>query len=158
MAKFAKIIHEKDENFLIRKFIRLLIKKIRNNRKRRFSIVLAGGKSPINLYKSLSKNKNIPWRKIDFFISDERFVKQDSKHSNINMIKKYLFKGAKITNQQIFKISTNQKIINKSVLDYEKKIKNYFLNKKVSFDLTLLGVGNDGHIASLFKNNIKKKI
>ena len=157
MAKFAKIIHEKDENFLIRKFIRLFISKIRNNRKRRFSLVLAGGESPIKLYKTLAKNKKISWQKIDFFISDERYVKEDSKHSNIKMCKKYLLSKIKITNKQIFKISTNQKIIKNDVLNYEKKIKNYFLNKKVNFDLTLLGLGSDGHIASLFKNNIKKK-
>ncbi len=157
MAKFGKIIHEKDENFLIRKFIRLFISKIRNSRKRRFSLVLTGGESPIKLYKSLAKNKKISWQKIDFFISDERYVKEDSKHSNIKMCKKYLLNKIKITNKQIFKIPTNQKIIKNNVLNYEKKIKNYFFNKKVNFDLTLLGLGNDGHIASLFENNVKKK-
>ena len=157
MAKFEKIIIENDENLLIKKFIRFFRRKIRNKGKKRFSFVLTGGKSPIKLYKKLSKNKNIPWRKIDFFIGDERFVNENSKNSNFKMCKKYLIDRIKISNKQIYKISTENKSLKEATLDYEKKIKKYFLNKKISFDLTLLGVGEDGHIASLFKKNIAIK-
>ena len=157
MAKFAKIIHQNNENFLIKKFLTLFRAKIKLKRKKRFSLVLAGGKSPIKLYKHLAKNKNINWRKIDFFIGDERYVKETSENSNIKMCKKYLLNKIKISDNQIYKISTDKKSINESVLDYEKKIKRYFFNKKITFDLILLGIGNDGHIASLFKNNINKK-
>ena len=157
MAKFAKIIHQKNENFLITKFIRLFREKINNKGKRRFSFVLTGGNSPIKLYKHLAKSRNINWEKIDFFIGDERYVKETSENSNIKMCKKYLLNKIKISDNQIYKISTNKKSIKESVLDYEKKIKKYFFNKKITFDLILLGIGNDGHIASLFKNNINKK-
>ena len=157
MAKFAKIIQENNENFLIKKFIRLFRRKIAAKGKSRFSFVLTGGKSPIKLYKRLAKNNKIPWGKIDFFIGDERYVKENSKHSNIKMCKKYLLDKIKISNSQIYKISTNKKSIKKNAQDYENKIKKYFLNKKVFFDLILLGIGDDGHIASLFKNNINKK-
>jgi len=157
MAKFAKIIQENNEIFLIKKFIRFFRAKIRKKGKKRFSFVLTGGDSPIKLYKHLSKSKNIPWNKIDFFIGDERYVDENSKNSNLKMCKKNLLNKIKISNNQIYKINTNNKVIRKSVSEYEKKIKKYFLKKKVVFDLILLGIGNDGHIASLFKNNIKKR-
>ena len=157
MAKFAKKIHENNEILLIKKFIRLFKYKLRDYKKRRFSFVLTGGDSPIKLYKYLARDKKINWRKIDFFIGDERFVKESSKNSNIGMCKKYLLNKIKISKNQIYSISTQKLTIIQSVVEYENKIKNYFSNKKVKFDLVVLGIGNDGHIASLFKNNIQKK-
>ena len=90
MAKFRKIVQENTENLLIKKFIRLFYKNLKkkligNNR---FSFALTGGKSPIKLYQHLARSKHIPWKKIDFFIGDERYVKENSKYSNIWMCKK----------------------------------------------------------------------
>ena len=78
MAKFAKIIQENNEIFLIKKFIRLFNTKVKNKKKGRFSLVLTGGQSPTRLYNQLAKNKNINWKKIDFFIGDERNVNENS--------------------------------------------------------------------------------
>ena len=142
------------ETYLI---INYNLPKIRKKKKGRFSFVLTGGESPIKLYQNLSKVKNINWKKVDFFIGDERYVKENSKNSNIKMCKKYLLNNIKVSNNQIYKISTDNISLRESALDYEKKIKKYFLNKKISFDVILLGVGDDGHIASLFKKNINKK-
>ena len=157
MTKFVKIIHKNKEYFLIKKFIGIFKRKISNKGKSRFSFVLTGGRSPIKLYKCLAKEKSIPWKKIDFFIGDERCVSENSKYSNINMCKKNFLNKIPILNKQIYRIDTNKKNPKKISVNYEKKIKRYFLRKKVSFDLVLLGIGNDGHIASLFKNNIEKK-
>ena len=157
MAKFAKIIRENNENILIKKFLTLFSRKIKKKEKTRFSFVLTGGKSPIKLYKNLAKNKNINWSKVDFFIGDERFVEEKSKNSNIKMCRKYLLNKINISNSQIYNISTNNKSAKKCAIDYEKKLKKYFFNKDIVFDLILLGLGQDGHIASLFKKNINRK-
>ena len=133
------------------------MEKIGNSGKNRFSFVLTGGKSPIKLYKHLAKSRNINWKKIDFFIGDERYVKETSNNSNIKMCNNYLLNKIKISNKQIYKISTNKRSIKENASLYEKRIKKYFLNKKIAFDLILLGIGNDGHIASLFNKNINKK-
>jgi len=159
MTKFSKIIRENNEKQLIRKFIATFRFKLnkKRNKSKRFTFVLTGGRSPIKLYKALSKAKRISWKNIDFFISDERYVKENSKDSNINLCKKYLLNKIKISSKQIFKIQTNNKSIKKDAKNYENKIKNYFLNKRIFFDIVLLGIGSDGHIASLFKNNINIK-
>ena len=156
MAKFTQKIAENSENYLIKKFINQFKRKIKNKGRERFSFVLTGGKSPIKLYKNLAKEKNILWKNIDFFFGDERCVNKNSKYSNINMCKKNLLKKIPIINSQIYEININNAKPQKIAVEYEKKIKKYFGGKKISFDLTLLGVGNDGHIASLFKNNINK--
>ena len=156
MAKFTKKIAENSENFLIKKFINQFKRKIKNKGRERFSFVLTGGKSPIKLYKNLAKEKNIPWRNIDFFFGDERCVNKNSKNSNIYMCKKNLLKKIPILNSQIYEINIKNTKLKNIAREYEKKIKKYFNGKKICFDLTLLGIGNDGHIASLFKNNINK--
>ena len=83
MAKFTKKIVENSENFLIKKFITQFKRKIKNKGTERFSFVLTGGNSPIKLYKNLAKEKNIPWKNIDFFFGDERCVNKNSKESNL---------------------------------------------------------------------------
>ena len=157
MAKFAKIIHKTNENHLIKKFIEHFKGQFFSRKKNRFSFVLTGGDSPINLYRKLANEKNIDWKKVDFFVSDERYVSQKSIYSNINICKKNLLDKINISKKQIYSVTTNHKSVIKDSKIYEKKITKYFKNKKAIFDLSLIGMGFDGHIAGLFKENIINK-
>ena len=155
MSKFKKTIRKKTEKQLIFEFITLfkenLKKKLVNNQ--RFSFVLTGGTSPKKLYQYLS-NAEINWNNIDLFLGDERYVKKNSKHSNFNLVKKQLINKIKIKKKNIFTINLRKKSAYLSALDYENKLKKYFKNKKYKFDFILFGMGKDGHIASIFPNNI----
>ena len=158
MTKFNKILRKKTEKQLIIEFISLFKSYIAKKEKlnQRFRFVLTGGSSPINLYKSLSKTK-INWQNIDLFWGDERYVSQRSNNSNFKLAKKYLINKININKKNIFAVDTRKNTVNTSAKDYEKRIKKYFKNQKISFDLILLGMGSDGHIASLFPNNINLK-
>jgi len=154
-----RIIKKKNEKSLIREFLRIFKREIdkKKKSKSRLSFVLTGGSSPVNLYKKLAKS-NIDWSNIDLFWGDERFVSNKSKNSNFKLANDLFIKKVKIKKQNLFYINTKRKDINQSSVEYQNKIKNYFKNKKIKFDICLLGMGNDGHVASIFPNtNILKK-
>ena len=148
-----KIINKKSEKSLIDQFITNLKKDYFRKKKqnKRFSFVLTGGNSPRKLYRELSKI-NINWNNIDFFWGDERYVSHVSKNSNYRLVVNEFLKKININKKNIYPIKT-QKSISKCSIDYSKKIKKYFRNKKIKFYFFLLGMGKDGHVASLFPNS-----
>ena len=148
MTKFRKILRKKTEKQLINDFI-TLFKQILD-KKKKINFVVVGGSSPINLYKSLSKIK-VNWNKVNFFWGDERYVSSNSKNSNYKLLRTHLLNKIKVKKTNIFNIKTNKQTLEQSANLYEKTIKKVFKNKKIFFDLTLLGMGQDGHIVSIFK-------
>ncbi len=154
-----KIINKKSEKSLIDQFISNLKKDFLRKKKqnKRFSFVLTGGKSPRKLYKKLSKI-DIDWNNIDLFWGDERYVSHQSKNSNYRLAFNEFIKKIKLDKKNIFPIKTN-KSISKASAEYSSTVTKYFKYKKISFDYCLLGMGNDGHIASLFpgSENLYKK-
>ena len=97
-----KIVNKKSEKSLIDQFIIDLKKDYLRKKKqnKRFSFVLTGGKSPIKLYRKLTKI-NIDWNYIDLFWGDERYVSHFSKNSNYKLVIDELIKKIKI-NKKIF--------------------------------------------------------
>jgi 6-phosphogluconolactonase len=118
----------------------------------KFSVALSGGTTPKRFYELLALaefTRNIPWKKIFLFWSDERFVTHTSPDSNYGMVKKSLLDKIDIPPKNIFPIPVSGDP-GQNAQQYETTIKRFFNNKPAAFDWLLLGTGSDGHTASLF--------
>lgn len=118
----------------------------------RFSLVLSGGSSPKKLYEllvSASHRNSIDWKKVFFFFGDERYVHLDHPDSNYLMAKHSLLTPLQIPDAQVFPVNTALSPAD-AAADYEATIRNYFQDGSCSFDLILLGLGDNSHTASLF--------
>ncbi|KAA5532724.1 6-phosphogluconolactonase [Taibaiella lutea] len=120
--------------------------------KNAFTLVLSGGQTPEELYKLLAAppfNEAVNWSKVFFFFGDERFVPPTDEESNYRMAAATLLTPLQIPPEQIFFIDTAV-AINKAAELYQQKLKSFFGNSEMSFDLILLGLGENLHVASLF--------
>jgi len=128
-----------------------------------FTVALAGGSTPKALYQLLASDKfrdKIDWSKVFFFFGDERHVPPDNAESNFRMADENLFEPLKISKKNIFRWIAEEKYAEIVADDYESWIWKFFTDKGLhteedgddepSFDLILLGMGADGHTASLF--------
>ncbi len=125
------------------------------------SVVLAGGNSPRALYSLLSQSAPaitpIPWRSVMLFWGDERCVPENHADSNYRMARETLIASADIPEQNIYPMPHVTSNHNAAALSYAKKLKVFFETHKQGvrnsfpvFDMIILGMGNDGHTASLF--------
>lgn len=121
----------------------------------RFSIALSGGSTPRELYGLLASEffrEQVDWRGVNFFFSDERCVPPDSPESNYLMAAETLLRPLEISDSNIFRWRGEEKP-EKAAADYEFEIKAFFRSDLPMFDLILLGMGGDGHTASLFPHS-----
>ncbi len=126
------------------------------NNKGRFTLALAGGQTPRLLYHLLATTYRavIPWRKVDIFWSDERFVPPEDPRSNYRMAKETLLDHIPIPADCVHPMPTLLPDIQEAAEAYEEMLLSHFAGQWPRFDLVLLGMGVDGHIASLFPRNI----
>lgn len=124
----------------------------------RINVLLSGGNTPKQLFQNLSKyyNNRIPWEKVHLYWGDERCVPNNHKESNYNMTKKNLIYFVDIPNENVHRIIGENKPELEAVR-YSAEIRNNVPLKAnwPVFDIVLLGIGTDGHTASIFPNNIK---
>ena len=125
--------------------------KINLNVKDRFQLCVCGGSTPKDIYNFLSE-KELNWEKVDVFLGDERCVNPNSEESNTLMINNSLLNnfGSKADFYNIFGDKKINEDISKQLLLSE--LKKRCEGNPPIFDFTLLGLGNDGHTASLFPN------
>ena len=118
---------------------------IKDRKEKALRIALSGGNSPKDVYKKLAGSETIDWSKIKLYQVDERYTPENSEDSNAGMIEGILVsKLPKIS--QFHKFDTS-KTVEEALKSYEKKLLKL---ERPLFDLVLLGLGPDGHTASLF--------
>jgi 6-phosphogluconolactonase len=124
----------------------------------RFTVALAGGSTPEAAYNLLTQSElagKVEWELCFFCWGDERFVPHDdSKQSNYAMADRSLLTRAPIPPDNIFPIPTDTPTVEEAAEDYAQTLRQFFGLSDYSappvFDLILLGLGDDGHTASLF--------
>jgi 6-phosphogluconolactonase len=119
----------------------------------RFTVALSGGSTPRGLYSLLAQDRALPWEKICFFWGDERHVPPDHPDSNYRMTYEALLSKVPVRPENIFRIPAEQEDAQAVAATYEQIIRDFFRlepGQFPRFDLILLGMGPDGHIASLF--------
>jgi len=123
----------------------------------RFTVALSGSSTPKALFRLLSsdiyKNK-VDWSSTLFFFGDERNVHPDADESNFRMANENLFTPLGISDEKIFRWRTELEDPSAAANDYEAKLRSTFDTKMPIFDLIFLGMGSDGHTASLFPHTM----
>lgn len=118
----------------------------------RFTIALAGGSTPQPLYAMLTREpyvSMIDWSKVYIFFGDERCVPPDDPQSNFAMVYNTLLERVPIPPQQTFRMA-GELAPTLAAERYEKAMRTVFGDELPRFDMMLLGMGEDGHTASLF--------
>ena len=122
-----------------------------------FSVALSGGSTPRSLYSLLANDSSfrieVPWHKTHFFWGDERHVPPDHPDSNYRMANEAMFSKVSVPSGNIHRIRAENPSAQQAAEEYEETLQTFFRLKAGEFprfDLVLLGMGPDGHIASLF--------
>ncbi len=149
--QISKSIEELSEHFA-----QLLIEKV-NNSKDCFYLALSGGSTPKRIFEYLTAHhyKSVDWQKVNFYWGDERCVPPTDHESNYKMAYNSLLNKLQIPASNIFRIK-GENDPQFEADNYSAEIINHLKieNNFPRFDLIMLGLGEDGHTASIFPNQI----
>src|SRR5262245_14010515 len=119
----------------------------------RFTVALSGGSTPKAMFQILAQKPfacALPWRSIYFFWGDERCVPPDHADSNFRMADETLLSKVPIPRENIFRIPAEDEDHHRAAANYSGTLQTFFADERPSLDLVFLGMGADGHTASLF--------
>jgi len=131
----------------------------RRNQCEDFTLVLSGGSTPKGLYTCLAQDpfrSTIAWEHVHFFWGDERHVSPDHQESNYRTAHETLLAPLAIPQEHIHRMKGELPHASEAADQYEREIVEWFAlqpGRKPRFDVILLGMGADGHTASLFPGN-----
>lgn len=123
-----------------------------------FTVALSGGSTPKRLYELLADpdepfREQLPWDKTHFFWTDERHVPPDHSDSNYRMVNEAMLSCVPVPKENLHRMPGENPSASEAADEYEKTLRTFFkLNggNLPRFDLILLGLGADGHTASIF--------
>ena len=121
----------------------------------RFCVALSGGRTPKRLYEILASQpflNDVPWNHTHIFWGDERCVPADHKQSNALMVRQALLTHVPVPRNQIHPILCHESP-ERSAQHYRDLLNNFYSGDAPVFDLVLLGLGENGHTASLFPHD-----
>jgi 6-phosphogluconolactonase len=115
-------------------------------------MALSGGETPRQIYRRLGREPlkdSVNWSRVHLFFSDERSVSPNDSQSNYGMVERSLLSWVDIPRQNVHRIRGEVDSA-LAAQEYEKELTSTFGNAPVRLDLVLLGIGEDGHVASIF--------
>jgi 6-phosphogluconolactonase len=122
-----------------------------------FAVALSGGSTPKVMYSLLADDvefsSRLPWDRMHFFWGDERYVPLDSPESNFRMVHEALLSKVPVPVENVHRVKTELGPAADVAEDYQRVLEAFFAKERNGiprFDLVLLGMGPDGHTASLF--------
>jgi len=120
----------------------------------RFAIALSGGHTPSKMYALWAQNEKYrtatPWDRVHIFWGDERYVPAGDPLSNYRMTRETLLSHVPIPGANVHPVPTDLPTPRAAATAYDSELRKFFGSAPPSFDVTLLGIGPEGHTASLF--------
>lgn len=160
MQKTVEILP--DKSALIQRSLELVLEKLHTAITERgvFTIALSGGSTPKPLYEAIAK-QDLPWDKIQVFWGDERYVPPDHPDSNEGMARAAWLNQVPIPAANIHPMPTDEADPAIAAQKHEQQLQQFFqmeLGSVPAIDVILLGMGDDGHTASLFPHTEALKV